>query len=183
MLAALIAASYPDRNIRVVNAGIGGNKIADMLARLERDVLAHKPAWVSVNVGINDVWHGLDNKGNGTTLADYSSGLDTLLNQIVASGAKIVLLPPTVIEENLQSRGNLLLQDYRKAMRDLGAAKNLLIAPTDTDMDAALQSANPTGKGTTLTTDGVHLAPAGDSVMACAVLKALNFWQEVGPKL
>jgi hypothetical protein len=30
MIAALIAASYPERNIRVINAGIGGHKITDL---------------------------------------------------------------------------------------------------------------------------------------------------------
>ena len=178
MLAALLAASYPDRAIRVINAGIGGNKIGDMLARLERDVLAHKPDWVTVNVGINDVWHGLDNKANGTSLSDYKTGLNTLLDRLLASGTNIVALPPTVIEEAAESRGNVALRPYRAAMRELAQAKNILIAPTDTDMDAALRVSNPDGKGTTLTTDGVHLAPAGDAVMACAVLKALGFWQE-----
>lgn len=54
----LIAAGYPERNIQVLNAGIGGNKAPDMMKRLERDVISRKPDWVTINVGINDVWHG-----------------------------------------------------------------------------------------------------------------------------
>ncbi len=65
LLAELITARYPERGIRVINAGIGGHKAPDMLARLERDVFAHRPNWVTVNVGINDVWHGLDTGGTG----------------------------------------------------------------------------------------------------------------------
>ncbi len=176
MLAALIAASYPERSIKVVNAGIGGNKIGDMLARVERDVLKHKPDWVTVNVGINDVWHGLGPNGKGTSLANYKTGLAQLLDILLGAGAQVVLLPPTVIEENLASVGNLVLMDYRAAMRAIANEKNLRVAPTDIDIDAALKSSNPQGRGTTLTTDGVHMAPAGDAVMACAVLKALQFW-------
>ena len=182
MLAAIIAASYPDRNIRVINAGIGGNKIGDLLARVHRDVLAHKPDWVTVNVGINDVWHGLGGMG-GTTLADYQLGLNKLTDILLNAGTQVVLLPPTVIEENPESRGNVLLRDYRAALRAIGAAKNLRIAPTDLEMDDALRAANPQGKGTTLTTDGVHLKPAGDAVMACAVLKTLHFWTQETAKL
>ena len=76
MIAALIAASYPTRNIRVVNAGIGGNKIHDLLGRLDRDVLVHKPDWVTVSIGINDVWHGLaDNGGRGgVSIETYREG-------------------------------------------------------------------------------------------------------------
>ena len=74
MLAVLIAAAYPERQIRVVNAGIGGNKVPDLLARLDRDVLSRRPDWATVNVGINDVWHGLGGKG-GVSLPEYQTGL------------------------------------------------------------------------------------------------------------
>ena len=176
MLAALISASYPERSIKVVNAGVGGNKIGELLARVERDVLKHKPDWVTVNVGINDVWHGLGANNKGTTLANYQAGLSQLVDVLLNAGAHVVLLPPTVIEENVASVGNRILVDYRAAMRAIANEKNLRVAPTDVDIDAALKSANPQGRGTTLTTDGVHMAPAGDAVMACAVLKALQFW-------
>ena len=65
LMSALIAAKYPDRGIQIVNAGIGGHKAPDMRARLERDVLAHRPQWVTISVGINDVWHGMDGGTGG----------------------------------------------------------------------------------------------------------------------
>ncbi len=186
-LAALIGAAYPDRNIRVINAGVSGHKAPDMRARLERDVLAHKPDWVTVNVGINDVWHGLSGWGSGgVSLADYRADVEEIVDRITASGARVVLLPPTVIGEDPQSDGNRRLQDYRAAMRAIGNARGLLIADTDTDFDASLASlgkgtlAQPMGvlgePGKTLTTDGVHLRGPGDAVVAVAVLKALRFF-------
>lgn len=179
MIAALIAAAYPERGIRVVNAGISGNKIGDMLARLDRDVLAHKPDWVTVSVGVNDVWHGLGpDRNSGTPLPEYRAGLETLVDRLIAAGARIVLLPPTVIGENPESEGNRLLKGYRAALREIAAARGLRVAPTDTDLEAALaasvaQSGEP---GKTLTTDGVHLRPPGDAVLAAAVLKTLRFF-------
>ncbi|MBC8102277.1 MAG: SGNH/GDSL hydrolase family protein [Cytophagales bacterium] len=180
MIAALIAASYPDRNIRVVNAGIGGNKIPDLLARLDRDVLSHRPDWVTVSVGINDVWHGLNDGGkSGVPLGTYREGLAELTDRLVASGANVVLLPPTVIGEDLSSAGNVALRDYRAAVHAIAASRGLLIAPTDTDLDTALVANLPTvggEPGKTLTSDGVHLRPAGDAVLAAAVLKTLGFF-------
>ena len=37
-----------------INAGVGGNNTNMARARLERDVLAHKPDWVVVMMGTND---------------------------------------------------------------------------------------------------------------------------------
>lgn len=185
-LAALIGAAYPERNVRVLNAGISGNKAPDMRARLESDVLAHDPDWVTVNVGINDVWHGLQDESRGTPLDVYRRDVEEIVTRLTAAGARVVLLPPTVIAEDPQSEGNRRLQDYRAAMRAVGNAHGALIAPTDIDFDAALATlgrgalTQPRGAlgepGKTLTTDGVHLRGPGDAVMAVAVLKALRFF-------
>ncbi|MES2461252.1 MAG: SGNH/GDSL hydrolase family protein [Armatimonadota bacterium] len=184
MIAALITASYPERNIRVVNAGIGGNKVPDLLARLDRDVLVHKPDWVTVSIGINDVWHGLADKGKGgVTLETYREGLAEVVDRLLASGAKVVLLPPTVIGENPASEGNAKLVDYRAAVHAIAASRGIPVAPTDTDLDTAL-AANLSivggEPGKTLTSDGVHLRPAGDAVVAVAVLKTLGFFAGTG---
>jgi lysophospholipase L1-like esterase len=178
LLAALITAAYPGHAIRVVNAGVSGNKIPDLLERAERDVLAHRPDWVTVNVGINDVWHGLTGwGGGGVPLSQYRAGLSILADRILSTGANVVLLPPTVIEEDPRSEGNRRLAPYRAAMREVAAAQGLLVAPTDLDFDATLAAGKQADPAFSLTTDGVHMRPAGDAVMALAVLKALNFFQ------
>lgn len=177
LLASLIAAAYPERGIAVVNAGIGGNKVPDLLARLDRDVLDRRPDWVTVNVGINDVWHGLGSAGRGgTPLPQYRDGLETLVDRLAAAGVNVVLLPPTVIEEDLESEGNRQLAAYRAAVREIGARRGLRIAPTDTDFDRALAAGKAADPNYVLTTDGVHMRPGGDAVMALAVLKTLNFF-------
>jgi acyl-CoA thioesterase-1 len=179
MLAVLIAAAYPERRIRVVNAGIGGNKVPDMLARLDRDVLAHRPDWVTVNVGINDVWHGLSGWGSGGVgLADYRAGLEKLVDRLLGSRTWVVLVPPTVIGEDPQSEGNRRLTVYRAAMREIAAARNLLVAPCDIYIDTALAAGAAQGgePGKTLTTDGVHLRGPGDVLVAAAILKTLGFF-------
>lgn len=51
---------YPERNIRVVNMGINGNTSLDLKARFESDALALKPDWLSIMVGVNDVWRQFD---------------------------------------------------------------------------------------------------------------------------
>ena len=52
-----IEKTRPDSGIKVIGAGIGGHKVPDLEARLDKDVLAHKPSVVVIYIGINDVWH------------------------------------------------------------------------------------------------------------------------------
>ena len=60
-----------------VPRGVSGNKSDQMLARLQKDVIAKKPQWMTLSCGVNDVWHGakgvpLDDAmaANGTYNAD-----------------------------------------------------------------------------------------------------------------
>lgn len=41
----------------VINKGISGNKLADVLERLDKDCISLKPDIVSILIGINDTWH------------------------------------------------------------------------------------------------------------------------------
>ena len=57
LLRAALQARMPGRGFAVVNAGVGGNTSREGLARIERDVLAHRPDWVLVEFGGNDATH------------------------------------------------------------------------------------------------------------------------------
>lgn len=41
-----------------INKGISGNRIADLYARDQMDIINLKPDYLSILIGINDVWHG-----------------------------------------------------------------------------------------------------------------------------
>ena len=56
----MLAAWYPERIIAILNAGISGNTSRDLLARWDRDILGCSPMWVSICIGINDVWRQFD---------------------------------------------------------------------------------------------------------------------------
>ena len=52
LLERYLSALDPDRKIEIVNAGISGNKAADMQARFQKDALDQKPDLVMINVGV-----------------------------------------------------------------------------------------------------------------------------------
>jgi len=191
----LITAAYPERAIRIVNAGISGNHSKHMLARLDRDVIAHRPDWVTIHAGINDVWHGFRGwtpeggpepeehpQGDGpygTPPAEYEQALTRMVERLRAeTSAQIVLLTPTVIGEDVDNPDNVAnrrLKEYVEAMQRVALAHGTLLSPTHAGFVKAIRAGQSVDPGFRLTTDGVHMTPLGSHVMALAVLKTLQF--------
>ncbi|HEY8285746.1 MAG TPA: SGNH/GDSL hydrolase family protein [Chloroflexota bacterium] len=165
-------ALHPERPFRALNAGVGGNRSVDLPPRLDRDVLAHKPDIVTVSIGINDVWRLLDapGTGRGVGLADYQAAVATVLDRIASAGARAIVLTTTVIGEEVNSKGNLLLVPYNEALRAFAQERGLVVAEVNTAFHRALAAPRLPA----LTTDGVHLTHLGNMIMALAVLRALG---------
>jgi lysophospholipase L1-like esterase len=53
----LVIAREPAKKIIIINRGVSGNRIQDLQNRWTDDVLGHRPQWLSVKIGINDL-HG-----------------------------------------------------------------------------------------------------------------------------
>jgi lysophospholipase L1-like esterase len=56
----LLRAAYPQGRIRMVNMGTSGNTVRDLAERWQTDVLDLEPDWLSIMIGINDVWRQFD---------------------------------------------------------------------------------------------------------------------------
>ena len=92
----LVMAYYPERDLRYINAGIGGNRITDLRDRWEEDALAHKPDWLSIKIGINDLHSYLRGDPGGVSPELYAEIYDQLLHE-TAKGldCPIVLMVPS----------------------------------------------------------------------------------------
>ena len=44
-------------DIEVLNCGISGNRVANLLARWKKDCIDLRPDVISILIGVNDVWH------------------------------------------------------------------------------------------------------------------------------
>ena len=92
----------------MVYAGISGHKSNQMLERLDRDVLAHKPQWMFLSCGVNDVWHG----ENGVPLPQYKENITKLVEKAQAAGVNVIILASTLIGEDLNGDNNRKLNEY-----------------------------------------------------------------------
>jgi lysophospholipase L1-like esterase len=160
--------------IEIIGAGISGHKSDNMLKRLERDVLKKKPQWMMLSCGVNDVWHG----ASGISLEEYKKNITQIVDQTQAAGIQVMILTSTMIGEDAANSNNKRLAAYNDFLRVLATEKKCKLADLNTDMQAALAEAKKTkptaANKNHLTSDGVHMAPAGDRMMAIGVLKSLG---------
>ena len=154
--------------LRVINAGISGHKSNDMLARLDKDVLAHRPDWVSISCGVNDVWHG----ERGVPLPDYKKNMTEMVDRCQRNGVKVLLLTATPIYEDLNSPENQKLRGYNEFLRQLAKEKNVLLCDLFQAFETVYKTKNSDAK--VLTTDGVHMNGRGNRLMAREILRTLG---------
>jgi lysophospholipase L1-like esterase len=171
---AVLARQYPDLKIpKVINKGISGQKAEDLIARFDRDVVQLKPAVVTISIGINDVWHRMGQPHNEKILATYKENVAKMVDAAQKAGIKVILLTPTVIQEDPNAEGNKRLAMYVAAEKEIAAEKKCQLVDLHGMFLAALKQ-KPAGQGNWLTGDGVHMKPLGDGVMAAGALRALG---------
>lgn len=187
LLQRYLNALYPDRQIEIVNAGIGGNKSTDMQARFQKDAIDQKPGLVMINVGVNDVWNAFFDfpnnqfypEGNwpaGVQLAEYREKITQMVLAAKAAGIRVVLLSPTLIGESIDGPENRRLQQYVAAMREIALENQCLFI----DLNAPFREVIGTYQkhaGKTLNllaADGVHPNPSGYRIIAFTILRGLG---------
>ncbi len=182
LLTAAIKAANPDLGIETFGAGISGNKVPNLQARLENDVIAKKPTIVFIYIGINDVWHWKMDKegkllGGGTTKEAFESGLTDIIAKVNAAGARVILCTPSVIGEKNDGSNerDAMLEEYSAVSRKLAADTGSQLCDLRKAFIDHLKANNPDNlpKGI-LTGDGVHLNPAGNAFVAAEMGKAIG---------
>jgi acyl-CoA thioesterase I len=164
--------AFPEKEFEFINRGVGGNRVTDLADRWKEDVIDLRPDLVSISIGINDVWRQLDSPGIVQVDPDkFKEVYQDLLTQVKReTDAEIVLMEPTVIEEDVQSEGNRLLIPYVEAVRELAEQFKAAVVPEHKAFIRYLES----GGRLNLTTDGVHMTSAGDMLMARTWVQAVN---------
>ncbi|MFC3039989.1 SGNH/GDSL hydrolase family protein [Virgibacillus xinjiangensis] len=164
-----LVTSYPDQDWEIFNRGVGGDRIVDLQERWQDDVIDLKPDVLSVSIGINEVWRQIDEPNmEQVYAADYERIYEELLLRVKEeTDAKIVLMEPTVIEEDPFAGGNEKLKGYVEAVQRLAEKFDAILVPTH---EAFLQYLNANNHEK-LTTDGVHMNRLGNMLMASTWLK------------
>jgi acyl-CoA thioesterase I len=163
---------HPDSAPRVINMGISGNKVTDLQARWQGDVLDHQPDILSVFVGINDVWHGLSPTGTGVPIDRYVETYRQILSQL-PSTTKLVLCHPSCLWLKQPENSDALMLPYCAAVDRLAQEFKAVAVVR---LNAAFNRVNRQRPEFAWTTDGVHPTSAGHTLIAREWLTATGLW-------
>lgn len=170
---AMLQATYPGWKIRVANMGVSGNTVRDLKARWQSDVLDLRPDWVSVMIGINDVWRQFD-RPYATELHvypdEYEATLDELVRRTAPEVKGIVLMTPFYIEPNLRDPMRAMMDRYGQIVRRTAERHGTLFVDTQEAFDRILGHLYPAA----LAWDRVHPNPVGHYALARAFLQAIG---------
>ncbi len=162
----------------IIGSGIAGNKVTDLYERLAEDILSKGAEIVIIYIGINDVWHKLQNKG--TDVASFTYTYEALIEKITAAGIKMLLCTPSLIGE-LNNHENLQDEDverYAEIVRTIAEQYNLpLVDLRKSFLDYNLIHNTANVAEGILTTDGVHLNEAGNNLVAKEI------WNLLAPEI
>jgi len=160
----------------LIGAGIGGNKVYDLFLRFEEDVLSKKPDVVVMYVGVNDVWHKQSSQ-TGTDPDKFIAFYTAMIKKLQASGIRVIVCTPAAIGErtDFSNAQDGDLNRYSNIIRELAQKYSCgLVDLRKAFLDYNLKN-NPENKESgILTTDRVHLNPAGNKLVADLMLKALS---------
>ena len=171
---ALLTANAPELGIRVVNQGTGGNTVRDLAARWEQDVTAHRPDWLSVMIGINDVWRQFDTPRQTEWQVgpdEYEATLDNLVARTLPTVKGMVLMTPYFIETNPRDPMRVQMDRYGAIVRSLAEKHGTLFVDTQAAFDTALAHLHPM----TLAWDRIHPNLAGHMIIAQSFLRSVGF--------
>lgn len=158
-----------------LNRGISGDRIVDVYARIKCDIINLKPDVMSILIGVNDVWHEL-NEQNGVDTPKFEKVYSMIIEEIKEAlpDIKIIILEPFVLYGEGSKR---YYDDFRKGVEEKAAVAkrvadkyNLAFVPLMKQFDDAASD----GDTTYWTTDGVHPTAAGHQLIKEELLKAFN---------
>ena len=169
MAASHLLIKNPQLNLTIHNRGISGNKVHQLANRWDKDCLDLKPDILSIMIGVNDIWHGLNGKYEGT-VKTYEDDFLSLMERTRKALPKtqFVICEPFVLRCGaVNEKWFPEFDRYRAAARKVADQNNATFVPFQSMFDEAVQYAPPKHWAG----DGVHPSSHGASLMA-------HFWTE-----
>jgi lysophospholipase L1-like esterase len=169
---AALRSTYPDHRIRVTNMGCSGNTVRDLKQRWNTDVLGLKPDWVSIMIGINDVWRQFDlplQKECHVYQQEYETTLNELVTLTKPNVKGLILMTPYYIEPNPADAMRARMDEYGSLVKKVARKHAVPCADTQSAFNRILGTYYPAA----LAWDRVHPSLTGHQVLAGAFMDAI----------
>ena len=170
----MLMAWYPKLNIRITNSGISGNTSKDLLERFDRDIVELNPQWVSICIGINDVWRQFDVpacRDYAVSVEGYEKNLETMILKIRGKVKGIFICTPYYIEPNKSDLMRNRMDEYIKVCKYLAQKYNGELV----DFQGMYDEFCKYKHSSIIAWDRVHPNQMGATLMAKEFLKHCDF--------
>ncbi len=178
MAGARLNLTYPGA-YRVWNRGVSGDRSVDLFARIKADILNLQPDYLSILIGVNDVWHELE-ASNGVSASKFRCIYTMLLEEIrqTLPQTRVMLLEPFVLRGFGTERYYKVFRQEVEAraaiVSELARKYGLPLIPLQAELDRLEQTA-PEGWWLA---DGVHPTPAFHQLIADRWLETFEEMEE-----
>ena len=173
-----VAAQYtcmmPEMRLRFVNMGVSGNRVRDLKARWQTDVFDQKPDWVSVLIGINDVWRQFDSplQTEEHVLPDeFEETYDQLIRETLPRVKGMILITPYFMEPNKADPMRARMDEYGAIVKKLAEKYGQTFIDLQAAWDELFTHMHPAN----LAWDRIHPNHVGCVYIANQILKATGF--------
>jgi len=170
----LLQDAYPERKIRVVNMGCSGDTIWHVNGRWQTDVVDQKPDWVSIMIGVNDVWRQFDlplQKEIHIYIDQYEKILDELVSKTVKTVQGMVLMTPFYIEPNPTEPMRAMIDQYGAVVKRTAEKYGTEFVDTQKAFNRVLEHCH----SASLAWDRVHPNINGHMIIAKAFLNSVDY--------
>ena len=170
----LLTSVYPDYFINVVNMGVSGNNVTNLEERWQTDVIDKKPDWVSVMIGVNDVWRQFDVPQCPTWGVPpdlFRSTLAGLVDRTKPVVKGMIVMTPVFWETNTADAMAARVREYGAICREIAEEKGVLFCDAQAYADRVLKCCSPNY----IAWDRVHPNIPGANILAHALLDTIEF--------
>jgi lysophospholipase L1-like esterase len=170
---AIINSSNPQQKIRVTNMGVSGNTSTDLVQRWQTDVIDLKPDFVTVMIGINDIWRKFDQpyiRDMHVPPSHYRANLEKLVSSTLSNGINMVILSPYFIESRKDDEMRAMCDEYCAICKSTANTASVIFVDVQTAFDRFLAYNN----SNLLAWDRVHPNAIGHMIIARALLDAIS---------
>lgn len=174
LVTAFLGAERPSE-FEFINRGISGNRVIDLLARVKSDIINLKPDYLSILIGVNDVWHELAHR-NGVDAEQYEVYYHMLLEQLLRAlpDVRLLILEPFVLNGSAtRENWDMFREETEKraaAAKRIVEKHHVLFVPLMEKFDIAAESA----PAEYWLYDGVHPTAMGHELIKREWLRAFE---------
>ncbi len=179
---------FPQKRIHFHNSGVGGDVAGNALDRFDEDVAAYRPNYVTILLGMND---GRYRPYDQAIFDTYQTGMATLLEKIDGLGARAIPMTPTMHDaraarmspraaEPRDTYYNGVLSLYGSWLREVAQQRGLGFVDMYGPLNQMTLEQRRTDPAWTMIKDAVHPGPAGQLVMAAALISDVFVKTQVG---